>query len=128
LKPIGYFLVGILTIIILNGCNHASSEKFIDELKPQHSHNKLHLFYVDEETPSNEMKEVQSFIHSNSVILDNVMEMSGHDYTDSLRTELKKLGVKTLPMYVLMNKEGIVSTSPYLSEMKWFIKQELKVK
>jgi hypothetical protein len=30
-------------------------------------------------------------------------------------------------MYVLINKDGIIYKTPYLSEMKSFIKQELKL-
>ncbi len=73
------------------------------------------------------MKEVQDFIHSNPTILDNT-EMNAHDSSDGLKRKLKKIGVETLPMYVLLNKEGIVYTSPFLSEMKSLIKEELEVK
>jgi hypothetical protein len=127
LKSIGYLLIGFLVIIIFSGCNNTSSKDFIAELKPQHSNYKLHLFYVNGST-SNEMKEVQAFIHSNPTILDNITEMNAHDSTDGLKKKLKKIGVETFPMYVLLNKDGIVYTSPFLSEMKWLIKQELEVK
>jgi hypothetical protein len=127
LKSIRCLLMGFLVIVIFCGCNNASSKEFIEELKPQQSNYKLHLFAVNR-VPSNEMNEVQAFMHSNPTILDNITEMNGHDYTDGLKKELKKIGVETFPMYVLLNKDGIVSTSPYLSDMKSLIKQELKIK
>ncbi|MFC4775454.1 hypothetical protein ACFO9Q_01475 [Paenibacillus sp. GCM10023252] len=114
-------------IIILSGCNGSKYEEAIEDLKPQHSDYKLHLFYHNGVTPHNEMKEVQSFIHSNQVILDNVTEMNGHRYNKQLSKKLKILDISTFPMYVLMNKDGLVYKSPYLSEIEAFIKKELNV-
>ncbi|RCW49030.1 hypothetical protein [Paenibacillus prosopidis] len=126
MKPIRYMLLGFLAIIIFSGCSKSSKE-FIEELKPQHSNYKLHLFYTDGSTPYNEMNEVQVFINSSPVFKDNITEMNGHDYSERLNKKLKKLGITTYPMYVLMNKDGVVYKSPYLSEMKSLIKQELKL-
>ncbi|MBD0383763.1 hypothetical protein [Paenibacillus sedimenti] len=120
-------LMGFFVIVILSGCNSSKYGEFIEDLKPQHSNYKLHLFYHNGDTPRNEMDEVQSFIHSNQVILDNVTEMNGHPYNEQLSKNLKKLDIRTYPMYVLMNKDGFVYKSPYLSEIKAFIKKELKV-
>lgn len=113
--------------IILSGCNSSKYGEFIEELKPQHSNYKLHLFYHNGDTPFNEMDEVQTFIHSNQVILENITEMQGHLYNKQLSKKFKKLDIGTYPMYVLMNKDGFVYKSPYLSEIKAFIKKELKV-
>lgn len=125
MKPLFICFFGI--IIILSGCNGSRYGEFIDELKPQHSNYKLHLFYHNEDTPLNEMTEVQAFIHSNQVILDNITEVQGHLYDKQLGKKLKVLDIETYPMYVLMNKDGFVYKSPYLSEIKAFIKKELKV-
>ena len=114
-------------IFILSGCNSSTYGVFIDELKPQQSNYKLHLFYHNGDTPSNELDEVQTFIHSNQVILDNITEMQGHPYNKQLSKKLKTLDIGTYPMYVLMDKDGFVYKSPYLSEIKAFIKKELKV-
>jgi hypothetical protein len=121
-------LIGLFVIIIvLSGCNGSRYGEIIEELKPQHSNYKLHLFYHNEDTPLNEMNEVQSFLHSNRVILDNITEMQGHAYNKQLSKKLKTVDIGTYPMYVLINKEGFLYKSPYLSEIKAFIKKELKV-
>lgn len=117
--------MGFLAIIIFSGCSNETSKEFIEELKPQHSKYKLHLFNADGASYSNEMNEVQIFINSSPVFQDNITEMSGHDYNERLNKKLKKLGIKTYPKYVLMNKDGIVCISPYLSEIKAFIKVEI---
>ncbi|KAB8125506.1 hypothetical protein F9U64_22535 [Gracilibacillus oryzae] len=122
-----FLLMGIFVLAILSGCTSSKYEEFIEELKPEHSNYRLHLFYHNGETPRNEMDEVQSFMHSNQVILDNITEVVGHPYDEKLSKNLKKLDVETYPMYVLMNKDGFVYKSPYFSEIKAFIKKELKV-
>ncbi|MDQ0897576.1 MULTISPECIES: hypothetical protein [unclassified Paenibacillus] len=126
-KVVKSLLMGFFAIIILTGCNSTKYGEFIGELKPQRSNYKLHLFYHNGDTPLNEMDEVQSFIHSNQVIQDNITEMEGHPYSEQLSKNLKKLDIGTYPMYVLMNKDGLVYKSPYLSEIKAFIKKELKM-
>lgn len=113
-------------VILISGCSSINSDEFIKGLKPQHSNYKLHLFY-EGDTPRNEMNEVQTFIHSNPVFLDNISEVVGHSENRRLNKNLKKLGMKTYPMYVLVNKEGIVYNSPHLSKMEEVIKKELKV-
>ncbi|MEK3884346.1 hypothetical protein [Paenibacillus sp. PL2-23] len=120
--------MGSLVIFVLSGCNGSKYEEAIEDLKPQHSNYKLHLFYHNGDTPSAEMKEIQSFVHSNQVILDNVTEMNGHPYNKQLSKTLKILDISTYPMYVLMNKDGLVYKSPYLSEVEAFIKKELNVR
>lgn len=77
------------------------------------------------DTPSDEMLEVQNFLHSNSTILENLGEVNGHPYNQQLDKKLKTIGLKSYPMYVLVNKSGIVYTSPHLSEVKSFVKSYL---
>ena len=127
-KPFRCLLLGIIAIVVLSSCDNAGSRKLAEELKPEQSKYKLHLFYPDDATPDKELTEVQAFINSDPAIADHVTEMSGHAYSERLSKELKTWGIQTYPMYVLVNKDGMVFKSPYLSEMKADIKQALKLK
>jgi hypothetical protein len=118
----------LLNIIFLSGCNNETNQELINQLKPKDGKYNIHLFYAEIGDSNIEMGELQSFMNSNPNISDIMHEAGGHPYNKSLVKKLKKLGVNQYPVYLLIDSSGIKLKTPYLSEVKEYIRQELKLK
>jgi hypothetical protein len=117
----------LLNFILLSGCNNETNQELLNQLKPTDGKYYIHLFYSEIGDSNIEMRELQSFVNSNPKISNIMREAGGHPYNKSLVKKLKQLGVNQYPIYLLIDSNGIKLKTPYLIEVKQYIRQELKL-
>lgn len=114
----------MLAAITAAGCGGPSREAVLAELTPEDGF-AVHLFYRDRLPPS-ETDELNRFHNSNPVITEgltgiqfwNRSEKRIADWTDAL-------DIREFPVYVVLDAEGVVLKTPYLSEVKFVLSETL---
>jgi hypothetical protein len=123
------FTLLIITVILLTsylvGCSQTNEKQFIQELAPNKSKYKIHLFNYNRESSETDTLDMNEFINSDQRIAGNFYEFEGHDYLDKYEKKLKSIHIDYYPVYLIVDKEGIKLKTQYLSKVKEFIKTEL---
>lgn len=116
----------ILTMLILiTGCSDKGNSDFINGLKPSQGQYRIHLYYGKVGNHQYEMVDLNKYVNSDERITGFIPQVQAHETTKELEKKLKTIGVDTLPSYVLVDSEGVKLITPYLSEVKEFINNQI---
>lgn len=119
-------LAVITSILIISGCGGPSRQEVLEYLAPSGNEKyAIHLFYRGS-LPMTDTDELNVFMSSNPPIQDaiNRVQFWASDHDPHVKWA-KVLAIKDFPMYLVMDTEGIVFETPYLSRLKEFLTEEL---
>ena len=116
-----FILLIMVAIFILSGCS-LSKEDVMKELVPtRQGEFAIHLFYKNS-LPESETKELNIFHNSNPVITNAIGQVQFWDqYQERNVNWAKALEIKEFPKYLVIDKNGNVFETPYLSVVKEYI-------
>ncbi|HIW34004.1 MAG TPA: hypothetical protein IAA29_14575 [Candidatus Paenibacillus intestinavium] len=111
-------LTVIATILFLSGCG-LSKEDVMKELIPTgEGEFAIHLFY-DNGIPESETKDLNIFHNSNPTITNAIGQIQFWDHYQERNVKwAKALEIKEFPKYLIVDKNGNVFETPYLSVVK----------
>ncbi|MFF2890169.1 hypothetical protein [Paenibacillus sp. NPDC057967] len=108
--------------LVLSGCSGYKKGEVLEELKPREAGTyAIHLFY-EGVLPDSETTELNIFYNSTSELLKTMTIVQFWDQVQDRNVKwAKAIGVKQFPMYVVMDHDGIVLETPYLSQVEAFL-------
>lgn len=122
-----FILTVIVALFLLSGCGGPSKEDVMKELVPTGEEKyAIHLFYKNS-LPKSETRELNTFHNSNPAITNAIRKVQFWDqYQERNVKWAKALGIKELPMYLVIDANGIiVLETPFLSNVKEFLTESL---
>ena len=119
----------LILVVVMSACSPAERrEKFIQELMPKNGKYSVHLFYGERGNPEHDLHDLNEFVNSDPRILNLLQEVEGQEISADIEKKLKKgLGFSEVPLYILVDNNGLQLLTPYLSELKDFIRKEAEV-
>lgn len=113
-------------LLLLSGCGGPSKEDVMKELVPSgEAKYAIHLFYKNS-LPDSETMELNRFHNSIPAITNAIQKVQFWDqYQERNVKWAKALGLKEFPMYLIIDADGIVLETPFLSQVQDFLTQEL---
>lgn len=117
-----YILAVITALFLLSGCGGPSKEDVMKELVPTGEEKyAIHLFYKNS-LPDSETMELNIFHNSNPAITNAIRKVQFWDqYQERNVKWAKALAIKEFPMYLVIDADGIVLETPFLSNVKEFL-------
>lgn len=119
-------LIMCMCLILLSGCGGPSKEAVMKQLSPTGEEKyAIHLFYKHY-LPDSEGNEVLIFHNSDPAIQESINKVQFWDV--DLERDMKwakVLGIKEFPMYLVLDQEGVVLETQYLSKVKQFLTETL---
>lgn len=122
-----FFILSVITcIFLISGCGGPSRQDVMNHLEPSGQEKyAVHLFYEDT-LPMTETNELNIFHNSHPIFLDTINKIQfWNQDIEPYKKWAKVLGIKDFPVYLVMDAEGIVLETPYLSRVKEFLTDEL---
>ncbi|MBD7966762.1 hypothetical protein H9647_01675 [Paenibacillus sp. Sa2BVA9] len=122
-----FFILTVITcIFLISGCGGPSRQDVMKYLEPSgEGEYAVHFFYEDS-LPMTETNELNIFHNSHPIFLDTINKIQfWNQDIEPYEKWAKVLGIKDFPVYLVMDAEGIVLETPYLSRVKEFLKEEL---
>lgn len=126
-KFIFALVAAVFILISLSSCSRGPSKAdVLKELKPAENEKyAIHLFYKDS-LPDSEAYELNLFQNSDPALIKSIVKVQFWDhYQERNRKWAKAIGLKEFPMYVLVDADGIVLMTPYLSQLKEYLTETL---
>ncbi|MBM7565056.1 hypothetical protein [Paenibacillus sacheonensis] len=126
LKMLVLIVVSMITVSLVSGCGGPTKEEVLNELKPAETQNyAIHLFY-ENNLPDSEATAVNVFHNSNPAYTKAIVKVQFWDHEqDRNKKWAAAIGVKAFPMYVIVDADGIVLKTPFLSRVKEFLEQSI---
>ena len=122
-----FFILAVITcLFLISGCGGPSKQDVMKYLEPSGKEKySIHLFY-EGNLPMTETNELNIFHNSDPIFLDaiNKIRFWNQDLEPYVKWA-KVLGIKDFPMYLVMDADGIVLETPYLSKVKEFLTESL---
>ncbi|MDQ6420399.1 hypothetical protein RB620_13220 [Paenibacillus sp. LHD-117] len=120
-----FIVIGIMASLV-SGCKGPTEEEVMKELKPAETERfAVHLFYRNN-LPQSETTELNIFHNSNPDITKAIVKIQFWDQEQERNIQwAEAIGVKQFPMYVIIDANGIVLETPFLSQVKEFLGEEL---
>jgi hypothetical protein len=121
------FIFAVIAVLfLLSGCGGPSKEDVLKELVPSGDEKyAIHLFYKNG-LPDSETLELNLFHNSNPAITNGIRKVQFWDqYQERNVKWAKALGIKEFPMYLVIDADGIVFETPFLSHVKDFLTKSL---
>lgn len=114
-------LAVIAALFLLSGCSGPSKEDVMKELVPTGEEKyAIHLFYKNS-LPDSETMELNIFLNTTPAITPIQKVQFWDQYQERNVKWAKALGIKEFPMYLVIDADGIVLETPYLSNVKEFL-------
>lgn len=114
-------LAVITALFLLSGCSGPSKEDVMKELVPTGEEKyAIHLFYKNS-LPDSETMELNIFLNTNPAVTPIQKVQFWDQYQERNVKWAKALGIKEFPMYLVIDADGIVLETPYLSNVKEFL-------
>ncbi|WP_314591125.1 hypothetical protein [Paenibacillus terrigena] len=116
----------IITGSLVSGCGGPTKEDVMKELKPAETEKyAIHLFYKNN-LPDSETTELNIFHNSNPEFTKAIIKVQFWDQEQERNIKwAAAIGVKEFPMYVIVDTNGIVLETPFLSQVKEFLGRSL---
>ncbi|GIP43025.1 hypothetical protein J45TS6_14840 [Paenibacillus sp. J45TS6] len=116
-----FILSAITCIFFISGCGGPSRQDVMKYLEPSGQEKyAVHFFYQDS-LPMTETNELNIFHNSHPIFLDTINKIQfWNQDIEPYKRWAKVLGIKDFPKYLVMDAEGIVLETPYLSRVKEF--------
>lgn len=125
-KRIFFILTVITFIFLISGCGGPSRQDVMNHLVPSGQEKYAAHFFYEDSLPMTETNELNIFHNSHPIFLDTINKIQfWNQDIEPYKRWAKVLGIKDFPMYLVMDAEGIVLETPYLSRVKEFLTEEL---
>ncbi|MGZ9583066.1 hypothetical protein [Paenibacillus marinisediminis] len=115
----------ITALFLLSSCSGQSKEDVMKELVPTEEKYAIHLFHKNG-VPESETMELLNFLNSNSASTNAIRKVQFWDQSQERNIKwAKALEIKEFPMYLVIDANGIVLETPFLSHVKEFLSKSL---
>ncbi|GLX66796.1 hypothetical protein [Paenibacillus glycanilyticus] len=127
IRVTGICMAAVFILASIAGCGgDPSQDDVLNQLKPDNNETyALHLFY-ENILPDSETTELNKFHNSDQRLTTAITKVQFWDQEQERNVKwASAIGIKDFPMYVLLDRKGIVLETPYLSRIEEFLAESL---